>query len=116
MANSSWVDTTGLDRAHVLCALVNGTKPLRMGYLHPNAQTDLTYDVAKAMIDEQAGDPNPNVESSRYYFDYVHGRPIKVNLRDETGFSPGLYDRDAGGAGSAEGLIARLRFRLRDHK
>ena len=114
MANSSWVDTTGLERAHVLCALVNGTKPLLMGYLHPNAQTDLTYDVAKAMIDEGASDPMP--ESSRYYFDYVHGRPIKVNLRDETGFSPRLYDRDAGGAGSAEGLITRLRFRLRDHK
>lgn len=112
MTNSSRVDTTGLERAQVLCALVNGTKAQGSGHLNPNARRAMTYDDAKRVLHDRTRVAGW-LEEVRYYFDYVGGRPIKVDLSDEDGFDPDLYDRDAGGSGAAQRLIDRLRNRLR---
>lgn len=44
------------------------------------------------------------------WFDYVHGRPLKVGFQGDMLLRADLYDRDApGGAGTAQRLVNRLR-------
>lgn len=117
MTEGTKVDTTGLERAQVLCALVNHASPLGEGHLHPNARATMTYDDARATIDERRDKRNApfafGFEQDRYYFEDVGGRLIRVDLSDETGFNPDLYDQGAGGYGAAEAVITRLRLRIR---
>lgn len=115
------VDTTGLERAQVLVALVNEARPRGAGHLNPNASATMTYSVAAEIINDRRDQPNvhdnPVVEKHRYYFDYVGGRPIKVDLGDETSFDPDLYDHNGagygGGYGAAQRIITALRLRIR---
>ncbi len=108
MPSDNLVDTTGLTRAQVLCALFNGTIPRGFGRLVRVPSEGLTIEAAQKFIATR----DSAVKELRYYFDYVGGRPLKVDLSDENSFDPRLYDRDAGGPGSAKGLIERLRFKL----
>ena len=81
------INIAGLSKAAVLAALYNGTLSTRM-----QAVLAMTVDEAQAFIDENDG-------SLR--FDYVKGRPLKVDLtRDE--FNEARYDRDAGPGRAAE--------------
>ena len=75
----------------------------------------MTYDDANAILHLRTRSPSYNdFEENRYYFNYVFGRPIKVDLADESSFDPDNYDRDAGGYWLAQRLIDRLRGRLRN--
>jgi len=84
-----------LDKAAVLAALHNNTQPLGRGILH--AQGPMTVEQARSILDGR----------SDLYFDYVAGRPIKVDLSGDS-FDPRLYDRDAG-PGAAQQAIDSLR-------
>lgn len=88
------IDLTGLDKAVVLAALYNASRPQGMGFLH--------YDPTP-MTTEEAH----NLLEGSTYFDYLKGRVMKIDLSGNT-LAPGLYDRD-NGDGAAVRAIASLR-------
>lgn len=94
------VNTTGLSRGHVLAALYNASKPQGLGFLQYDP-TPMTIDSAEVFLSECQHDDN-------FYFDYLKGRVMKVDLRDHEGFEEFLYDRD-NGPGAADRAIKALR-------
>jgi hypothetical protein len=94
---SDGIDISGLSKAAVLAALYNNSRQQGMGFFQERGATGMTEDQA-----QQALDANP-----RLYFDYLHGRVMKISLKDDT-LEPRLYDRD-NGHGAAARVIAELR-------
>jgi len=92
------IDITNLDKAALLQALFNRSKPLGLGFFNRNSNSEMTYEQAQRQISD-----NP-----RLYFDYVNGRVIKIDLSGND-FDPYLYDRDNGGAGSAERVVESVK-------
>ena len=79
---------TELTDAQVLCALYNASKVQGMGFLQelPGAMTE---EEAQELLDL----------SKDHYFDYLHGKSMKVDV-SERPLDLRLYDRDNGpGAG-----------------
>lgn len=95
------VSIDGLDRADVLCALYNASRPLGLGVMHYTPQ-GMSREEAKALLDE------------RDYFDYLKGRVMKVRLtKGATEIDEWLYDRD-NGAGAMDRAVQRLRSHQAD--
>mgnify|MGYP001590687272 FL=1 len=90
----SKIALSGLNKADVLAALYNASKPQGMGFMH--------YD-SKPMTREEA----EGLLKQTTYFDYLKGRVMKVNLAGDELDTWG-YDRD-NGQGAAERAIAELR-------
>ncbi|MEV3927652.1 hypothetical protein [Actinomadura coerulea] len=82
------IDIGGLDKAAVLAALVNSSQPLLLtGWMDPNSTRTMTVaDAHEEMLTKVRS-------QSRLYFDYLWGRPIKVDLSGSS-FDPSNYDRD----------------------
>lgn len=104
------VDISGLDKAEVLQALYNNSRPMGMGFLQAKAGPMSTEEARKEL---EAGDDSDRMFPSqrnpdRLYFDYLRGRPLKVDISGDS-FRPWGYDRDNGGTGTAENIVARLR-------
>ncbi|MGL5936160.1 MAG: hypothetical protein ACRCZI_11140 [Cetobacterium sp.] len=97
--NENAVDISGLDKAAVLAALYNASKQQGAGFLHERGQRELTVSDARALLSE--------LTPSGYYFDYLHGRVMKIDISGDT-LRTGLYNRDVG-EGAAERVIADLR-------
>ena len=76
------IDLTGMDKADVLARLYNASSPQGMGWLHAKAEP-MGIDKARSLLERGA------------YFDYLHGRVMKVNLAGDQ-LNPALYDRDNG--------------------
>ena len=93
----SVIDIEGLDKAEVLHALYHRSHVQGLGILQ--AIPEYTVEDARRDLDEQPG----------YYFDYLHGRVLKVDLFGDS-FDSRLYDRDCG-EGAAEAAINELRRR-----
>lgn len=91
------LDIKGIDKAELLAALHNGTRALGMGILH---------DICRDMTKEEAA--RILAETGQTRFDYLLGRPLKVDIGGDEMFA-GLYDRDAGD-GAAERIVSRLRI------
>ena len=89
------VDIKGLNKAEVLAALYNNSKPQELGFLHFDPK-EMTVAEAEEIL-KQTTD-----------FDYLKGRVMKVNLSSDDGFEEWLYDRDNGN-GAAQRAIDRLR-------
>lgn len=89
------IDITGLNKAEVLAALYNNSKPQGLGFLHYDP-SDMTVEQAEEIL-KQTTD-----------LDYLKGRVMKVNLSSDTGFEEWLYDRD-NGTGAAQRAIDSLR-------
>lgn len=107
------ISIAGLDKAAVLAALYNASAPTGMGRMWAvRAPATMTATDAQAIIEERgddAGEMFGNMTASPYLtFDYLHGRPLKIDLRGDA-FDPWGFDRDNGGPGTAAGIIARLR-------
>lgn len=84
----------GLDKAEVLAALYNSSKQQGMGFLDDRGQAQMTIPEARELLVSQT------------YFDYLHGRVMKVDLsRDD--LQEVLYDRD-NGSGAARRAISHL--------
>lgn len=83
----------GISKPAILAALYNASRPQGMGFLHFKPEP---------MTEEQA------VEDLKQqtYFDYHHGRVMKVDLSGDT-LRTDLYDRD-NGQGAAEAAIKHL--------
>jgi hypothetical protein len=84
------INLVGMDKAVVLAALYNASKPQGMGFLHYDP-TPMTVDQARQLL-KQCTD-----------FDYLKGRVMKINLSGDTLNTWG-YDRD-NGDGAAEKAI-----------
>ena len=96
---SEMVNIEGLDRADVLRVLYNRSRPLGMGWAHFTPD-DMSEGEAAKLVAEQE------------YFDYLHGRVMKIRLEQgATEISCFAYDRD-NGAGAASDAIQHLRATL----
>ena len=89
------INIKGFDKAELLCALFNNSKVQGLGFLQ-SIDRDLTIKDAKKIIFTQG-----------LYFDYLHGKVMKVNLSGDT-LDERLYDRD-NGDGTAFKAISELR-------
>ena len=87
------IDITGIDKAKLLVALYNASKQQGLGFLA--GHQPLTEDEAREMLEKTT------------YFDYLHGRVMKVDLEGDE-LNPWLYDRD-NGEGAAQRAIDTLR-------
>ena len=95
----SQIDIKGLDKAEVLLALYNHSKPLGLGWLQEmGKKREYTLEDARRDLEES---------SPYFYFDYLYGRVMKVDLSKDT-FDGWLYDRD-NGEGEAQKVIDELR-------
>ncbi len=88
------IDIKDLNRADVLAALYNASKPQGMGFMQ--------YE-PKPMQREEAEE----LLKRGKYFDYLKGRVMKVDLSDNE-FDPWGYDRD-NGPGAAKAALNALR-------
>jgi len=79
---SEKISLEGLDKAVVLAALYNASRPLGMGFMHYNP-APMTTEQARALLEGCT------------YFDYLQGRVMKVDLGGDV-LDPWLYDRDNG--------------------
>jgi hypothetical protein len=88
-----------LDPARILRALYNASKPVGMGFYALNSETakQMTVEMARKYIEENSKYGN--------YWDYVHGRPIKVGISKDGTINPWRFDRDNGGTGSCKRIL-----------
>lgn len=101
------INIKGLDKAEVLAALYNSSRPLGMGYLHFDP-TPMTKDQAQEFLDgtgETSEPIQPNWRKDQH-FDYLKGRVMKVDLSGDE-LHDGLYDRD-NGTGAAYSALRPL--------
>ncbi len=108
MSDKQMVDISGLDKAAVLAVLFNASAPGGMGFLQAGrGPSVMTVEDAQQII-EGGGSPDPGFPHGNLRYDYLFGRPLKVNLEGDE-FNPWGFDRDNGGAGTAQWLIDELR-------
>jgi len=88
------IDISKLNKAQVLAALYNNSRPLGLGFMHFEP-VDMKEDEATELLKDQT------------YFDYLKGRVMKVDLTGDT-LDPWGYDRD-NGQGAAANVIATLK-------
>ena len=102
------VNIKGLSKAAVLAALFNHSKVQGMGIFQASRGPQIMTE-ADAERAIQNGDDNGNsvATGSAYYFDYLYGRVLKVNLSGDE-FDEWGYDRDVG-QGAAQRAIDSIR-------
>lgn len=93
------IDISKMGKADVLAALYNASKQQGMGFMHARGRLPMT--VSEAAEEIEAMKPYGT------YFDYLHGRIMKVDIGGDY-LDPGLYDRD-NGEGAAERALQSLR-------
>ena len=88
------MDISKYSKSDVLRILYNNSKPQGMGFLHYIPE-DMTKEEAQAMLD-----------AGQTYFDYVHGRVMKIDLSNNE-LRTALYNRD-NGPDAAENALSVL--------
>lgn len=121
------VNIAGVDKGALLAALFNGSAAAGMGIFQANrGPSAMTDEYGQQIIDEtlagQFGHDGVmliGVESAEkmgltkpksLYFDYLYGRPLKVDLTGDEVDSWG-YDRDNGGEGTLAAIVKKLQAR-----
>ncbi len=89
------IDISRLDKAEVLRALYNNSKPQGLGFLHFTSEL-MTREEAVELLKQQS------------YFDYIRGRVIKIDLSEQKNLDTQLYDRD-NGDGAAQRAIDEMK-------
>jgi hypothetical protein len=93
------VPTKGLEKAEVLRALWNDSKPIGLGIINPQVKAgDMTLAQARDIIRE----------SKVLFFDYGNGKCVQVDLTHPEGFDETVYDRTLS-AGAAHRAIEELK-------
>ena len=90
------INIKGLDKAEVLAALYNASQQQGMGFFHARGQSGMNVEQARQEIEK-----NPAL-----YFDYLHGRVMKISLKHDE-MEERLYDRDNGN-GAAQRALSHL--------
>ena len=110
------VNIEGLNKADVLAALYNASRPIGMGFLQAggaplNMDRAYAQELLKRGSDATGDYPAGMAAMPRndIYYDYVYGRPLKLDLSSDTEFNPWGFDRDNGGEGAAQRVINHLR-------
>lgn len=98
------VNIAGIPKHELLAALYNNTFQQGMGFMHSRGAYDMTPDQAKDEIKAATREFRGKTE---IYFDYLHGRVMKVNIGEDEMTTWG-YNRDVG-YGAAEKVVAELR-------
>jgi hypothetical protein len=83
------IDITGIDHAELLARLYNEARPLGMGFFHADSKL-MTIEEARELLKSQTS------------FDYLKGRPLKIQFKGNTLYGVWLYDRDQGEGHCAE--------------
>lgn len=108
MSDMEMVNIAGLDKAAVLATLFNATAPSGMGFLQAQfGPSIMTVEDAQSVIDN-VGSNDPGFLHGKLDYDYLFGRPLKVDLSGDE-FDPWEFDRDNGGTGTAQRFIGNLR-------
>jgi hypothetical protein len=93
------IDISKADKAAVLAALYNASHPQGMGFMQARTGIMSLEEARQAMDsgDDHAGyftsHGGPIAGRSRIYFDYLYGRPLKIDLSSDV-LDSRLYDRD----------------------
>lgn len=89
----NFIKYNGLSKAEVLMVLYNASKPMGLGMFiaTPNK---MTLKQAEMLLKTDT------------YFDYIQGRVMKLDLSNDEGFDPWLYDRDNGSSAASRALDA----------
>ena len=110
-----YVNISGLDKAAILAALYNASHVVGMGIFQAHTQPQI-MSVETARLAMERGDDHERdfalssfTNRSRLYFDYLAGRPLKIDLSGDEWLYVAGYDRDNGGVGTAARLIDDLR-------
>lgn len=105
---SDMVNIAGLDKAAVLATLFNASAPGGMGFFQAqHGPSVMTTEDARQLI-EDGGSAESGIYHGNLSYDYLFGRPLKINLEGDE-FDPWGFDRDNGGTGTAQRLIEKLR-------
>lgn len=100
MSTDVMIQIGNLSKASILASLYNASSPIGVGFVGAiNGPVTMDDVSARDYINQRGG----NLK-----FDYVYGRPIKVDLTGDS-FDPRLYDRRNGGVGIARRIVERLR-------
>ena len=91
MSETKTIDISKLNKAEVLTALYNASHQQGMGFMHSRGQTGMVAEEAAELLKTQS------------YFDYLHGRVMKIDLSKDT-LDPWGYDRDNGPGAAARAL------------
>lgn len=89
------IDITGLNKARVLAALYNASRPQGLGFMNYEP-TPMTEEQAQEILD-----------NGQTYFDYLNGRVMKINLEEDE-VNTWAYNRD-NGPNAAENVVEALR-------
>lgn len=100
---SDSIDIKGIDKAELLAALYSRAQVLGLGALHAKPG-DLTPEETAALVIRHT---DSRGDRTRIYFDYLHGRVMKVDIGGDT-LDSRLYNRD-NGDNMAEDIVAALR-------
>lgn len=95
------INIAGLDKAEVLAALYNASKQQGMGFLHAHGAQSMSVEQAREELAARKLD---------LYFDYLHGRVMKIDLNGEQLYIR-LYDRDNGAGAAAQALATLIAAR-----
>ena len=95
------IDITGLDKAEVLAALYNNSKQQGMGFMHSRGASGMTPEQAAEELKAATREIGEGKTSA--YFDYLHGRVMKIQLSGDS-LDPWGYDRDNGQGAAARAL------------
>jgi hypothetical protein len=96
MTATTTIDLSNHTPEFLLQACYNSSRPLGLG-ITQFRPGDMTKEEAAELVRESR-------RLTTFYFDYVYGRPLKIELDDLKNFNPWLYERDNG---SIEEAIAR---------
>lgn len=90
------IDISKLNKAKVLAALYNASRPQGMGFLHYDSEPMTEQEATKLLFQPRLGP---------IYFDYLRGRVMKVDLSGNM-LDPRLYDRDNGEGAALKAIEA----------
>lgn len=92
---SNRISIADLDKAALLAALYNGSKPQGFGFLQFSDES-MSVEEAQSILNK-----------GQTYFDYLQGRVMKIDLSGDE-VDPWGYDRD-NGAGAVQQIVSELR-------
>lgn len=94
------VSIKGISKAKVLLALFNNSKPQGVGIL-----TFAVFSAEKILTEEMCEE----ILKKTTDFDYLIGKPLKVNFLSDESFDARLYDSNNGGEGTAQRVIDSIK-------